>query len=134
MEDKIEAIPEKMESFFGCSGKMVKPSPESVKSIVQKIPKGRLLTLDQLRASLAKAFSVQTACPAGTTKALQILSKENAPVCFWRVIKKKGELINKYPGGVEGHAKLLEREGFDVDFSKKTPFVVGYETKLSKLT
>lgn len=134
MEDKIETIPESMEKFLGCSGKMVKPSPESVKSILQKVRKGTLLTLGQLREGLAKDFSVQTACPASTTKALQFLSNEEVPVCYWRVIKQKGELINKYPGGVEGHAKMLEREGFKVDFSKKAPFVVDYETKLSKLT
>lgn len=134
MEDKIEAIPASMEKFLGCSGKMVKPSPESVRSVVQKVRNGELLTLGQLRESLAKEFSVQTACPASTTKALQVLSNEDSPVCYWRVIKQKGELISKYPGGVEGHAGLLEQEGFKVDFGKKTPVVVGYETKLSKLT
>lgn len=134
MEDKIEVIPKTMEKFFGCSGKMVKPSPETVKSVVRKIRKGKLVTLNQLREKIAKDFSVQTACPASTTKSLQILSKEDDSICYWRVIKQKGELIAQFPNGVKGHAVLLEKEGFEIDLSKKTPVVMGYETKLSKLT
>ena len=108
-QDDIEAIPKTMEKFFGCSGKMVKPSTDTVKAIVKKIRKGKLVTLEQLREKLARDFSVQTACPASTTKALQLLSKEDRPICYWRVIKKKGELITKFPKGVEGHASMLEK-------------------------
>ncbi|VAW74806.1 hypothetical protein MNBD_GAMMA12-3280 [hydrothermal vent metagenome] len=134
MEDRIEVIPKTMEKFFGCSGRMVKPSPETVKSVVTKIRKGKLVTLNQLREKLAKDFSVETACPASTTKALQVLSKEDKPICYWRVIKQKGELISKFPNGVKSHALLLEKEAFDIDLSKKNPVVVGYEAKLSKIT
>jgi len=131
-KDEIETIPKTMEKFFGCSGKMVKPSTDTVKAIVKKIRKGKLATLEQLRGKLASDFGVQTACPASTTKALQVLSKEERPVCYWRVVKKKGELIAKYPNGVEGHASLLQKEGFEIDFSKKNPMVVGYDSKLTK--
>jgi len=132
--DKIESIPKTMEKFLGCSGKMVKPSLSSVKNVVKKIRKGKLVTLEILREKLAADFNVQTACPASTTKILQILSKEEHPICYWRVVKKKGELLSKFPDGVEGHAALLEREGFEIDFSKKNPIVIGYQDKLFKLT
>lgn len=132
-KDRIETIPETMEKFLGCSGKMVKPSTDTVKAIVRKIRKGKLVTLEQLREKLAGEFGVQTACPASTAKALQLLSKEDQPVCYWRVIKKKGELIAKFPKGCEGHAALLQNEGFEIDFGKKNPVVVGYEAKLDKL-
>jgi len=132
-KDDIEIIPKTMKKFFGCSGKMVKPSSDTVKEIVKKIRKGKLVTLEELRDKLAQDFGVQTACPASTTKALQLLSKEDRPVCYWRVIKKKGELISKFPKGVEGHAALLQKDGLEVDFSKKNPVVVGFETKLVKL-
>lgn len=133
MEDKVEPIPRTMEKFFGCSGKMVKPSLSTVKKVVKKVRKGKVITLDQLREKLAKDFGVQAACPASTTKALQILSREEKPICYWRVIKKKGELISKYPNGQKGHAALLETEGFEIDFSKKEPYVVDFEARLSKL-
>ena len=133
-EDKIEVIPKTMEKFFGCSGKMVKPSTDTVKEVVRKIRKGKLATLEQLREKIASDFGVETACPASTTKALQVLSKESRPVCYWRIVKKKGELISKFPEGVEGHASLLEKEGFEIDFGKKNPVVVGYDKKLIKLS
>ena len=63
-EPVIVDIPIKMENFFGCSGKMIKPSADFVKAIVKKVPKGKLITLEQLRKKLASDFSVQTACPA----------------------------------------------------------------------
>ena len=133
MEDKIEAIPKTMEKFLGHSGNMVKPSVETVKTIVKKVRKGKIITLDQLREKMANDFSVQTACPASTTKALQILSKEEKPICYWRVIKKNGELIAKFPKGLEGHAALLESEGFEINYKKRTPTVVDYENKMGKI-
>jgi len=131
-EDIIESIPKTMEKFFGCSGKMVKPSMVTVKAIIKTIRKGKLVTLEQIREKLASDFNVQTTCPASTTKALQLLSKEVKPVCYWRVVKKNGELIAKFPKGIEGHASLLQKEGFAINFNKKTPVVVGFESKLSK--
>lgn len=47
--------------------------------------------------------------------------------------KEKGELIAKFPKGVDGHASLLQDDGFEIDFSKKNPVVVDYEAKLTKL-
>lgn len=132
MEDEIEKIPKSMEKFFSFSGEMVKPSPDAVKAVVRTVRKGKVITLEQLRDKLAKDCGVQTACPASTVKALLFLAKEDASVFYWRVIKKKGELIAKFPNGVNGHAELLERDGFEIDFNKKTPVVVGYETKLGK--
>lgn len=132
MEDIVESIPKTMEKFLGCTGKMVKPSPDTVEALVGNIQKGKLATVSQLRERIAHDFKVETACPAATLKALQLISRREKIECFWRVIKGKGELISKFPGGVEGHAELLESEGHKIDFSKKVPVVIGYESKLSK--
>jgi len=134
LEDKVESIPKTMEKFFGCTGKMVKPSSATVKAVVRKIRKGKVVTLEQLRERLAKDFGVQTACPASTSKALQALSKEDKPVCYWRVVKNSGELIAKFPNGQKGHAELLEKDGLEIDFSKKSFIVLGFESKLGTLT
>jgi alkylated DNA nucleotide flippase Atl1 len=133
LEDIIEAIPKTMEKFFGCSGKMVKPSTATVKALVRKIRKGKVVTLDQLREKLASDFNVQTACPASTTKVLSTLAKEDKPICYWRIVKKKGELIAKFPDGIEGQAALLESEGFEINYKTNPPILLGYETKLGKL-
>lgn len=91
------------------------------------------MTIEHMREKLASGFGVQTACPATTVKSLQLLSKEENPICYWRVVKKNGELIAKFPNGVKGHALLLTKEGIKIDFSKKTPVVVDYKAKLTKL-
>jgi len=132
MEDIIETIPKTMEKFLGCAGQMVKPSPDTVEALVGKVTKGKLATISQLREKIARDFNVDTACPAATLKALHLISKKEQAKCFWRIVKEKGELISKYPNGVEGHAELLQNEGHKIDFSKKVPVVAGYESKLSK--
>lgn len=133
MKDKIEPIPKTMEKFFGCSGALVKPSPESVRAVVGRVAKGKIVTLKQVRARLAEDFQVEAACPASTTKALQTLSQESEPTCYWRVVKNNGELFSQFPGGVEGHAIRLEEEGVKSDFSKKKPVAVDYELRLFDL-
>ena len=130
VEDKVEVIPSTMEKFFGCSGKLVKPSPETVKNIVERIALGNLMTTAQLKEDIALTFSVQTACPVAIMKSLILLSKEDDSVSFWRIIKPKGELINKFLGGVDGHANKLQHEGFIVDFDKKIPVVSDFKSKL----
>lgn len=131
MEDIIEPIPKTMEKFLGCSGQMVKPSVDTVETLIGKIKKGKLVTLSQLREKIARDLKVSTACPAATLKALQLISKKEKAKSFWRIVKEKGELIAKFPNGVEGHAERLQAEGHKIDFSKKVPVVVGYESKLS---
>jgi hypothetical protein len=134
MENKIEDIPKTMEEFFGCSGKMVKPSTETVKALVQLIHKGDLTTIDLIREKIADDFKVKVTCPASISKALKLLSNESNPICYWRILKRKGELISQFPNGLEGHASLLEDEGFEIDKSKKKPVVLSYETNLFNFT
>lgn len=133
-EDIVETIPKSMEKFLGCSGKMVKPSVSSVRNVVKDVKEGRLITLEQLRDKLAKDFKVQTACPAKVAKALEQLSKESNPVCYWCVVKKNGALISKYPNGVDGHAAMLQKENINIDHSKKIPLVIDFYSKLFGLT
>lgn len=132
-KDIIETIPNTMEKFFGCAGEMVKPTTDTVATTVGKIPKGKLVTLEQIRAKIASDFKVETTCPASTMKALHMLSKSEKPICYWRVIKKKGALIAKFPNGTAGHAAMLENEGFEINFSRKNPVVVDYENNLATL-
>ena len=127
MDDEIKPIPKSMEKFFGCARNMVKPSRETVKNVVRKIRKGKLITVDQLRSEIAENCNVQAACPASTLKALEILAAQDKPVCYWRVVKKKGELIVKFPGGFEDHGRRLSDEGWQIDYNKKIPVVIDFE-------
>ena len=49
---------------------------------------------------------------------------------YWRTLKSKGELNEKYPGGVESQAARLEAEGHIIDRRRKTPRVTDYEKAL----
>ena len=51
---------------------------------------------------------------------------------YWRTVKSKGELNEKYPGGLEGQAKKLGAEGHIIipGKGKKPPIVKDYEKKL----
>ena len=37
---------------------------------------------------------------------------------YWRTVKSKGELNEKYPGGVEAQAKHLRAEGHSIEMNK----------------
>jgi len=65
---------------------------------------------------------------------LKSLSKEQRPICYWRVVKKKGVLLTKFPNGVSGHAALLKKEGLEIDMSKKHPSVKNYDENLWDLS
>jgi 6-O-methylguanine DNA methyltransferase, DNA binding domain len=54
---------------------------------------------------------------------------------WWRVLKSDGTLNEKMPGGLKGHQKRLEAEGFRVDKKGKSGLAVAdFETKLAQLT
>ena len=117
---KIVDIPERMKKRFG-EGKMVVPSPMEVKDIMDKVPEGKLITVSEIRKILAKKHNVRTACPLATgifvwlvAIAAEETGGERSSTPYWRTLKAKGVLNNKYPGGVERHKQLLEKEGFKV--------------------
>ncbi|OGL40729.1 MAG: hypothetical protein A3C43_10595 [Candidatus Schekmanbacteria bacterium RIFCSPHIGHO2_02_FULL_38_11] len=55
------------------------------------------------------------------------------PTPYWRTLKSDGVINEKYPGGVEGQKKLLEKEGHKVDQKGKKSVVVDFEKSLVKL-
>jgi alkylated DNA nucleotide flippase Atl1 len=129
--DPIVDIAPQQVRFFGGPGKMVLPSPATLEALIKQIPKGKLLTTDLLRKQLAAQFNVQGACPVTTRKALQVIAhKASTTTPYWRLLKQNGELINYFPGGVQGHAKLLKAEGFAIDAAGKAPKVQNFKVSL----
>ena len=53
---------------------------------------------------------------------------------WWRTLKAKGELNEKYPGGIDAQKLLLEMEGHTVIQKGKRYFVEDYESRLVDLT
>ncbi|HEU4718837.1 MAG TPA: MGMT family protein [Bacteroidia bacterium] len=119
---KIETAHGKFAEKFG-EGKMVIASPKLVDAIIRRIPKGKLATINMIRAELAKEFGVDYACPITTgifawigAHAAEEMKKAGAKKItpWWRVVKEDGGLNPKYPGGEELHAKRLREEGFSI--------------------
>ena len=119
---KVVNVPPKMQARFG-KGKMVVPGPMTVDAIIKKVKKGRLITPRLIRSTLARDFKADTCCPL-TTGIFIRLSAEAAEedleagkksiTPYWRVVTDEGGLIEKFPGGVSGHARILQKEGHDI--------------------
>ncbi len=137
---KIVATPAKMQKAHG-KGTMLIARPRDVDALVRTIRKGRLATVNQLRERLAADQGADTTCPMTTGIFLRIVAevaeedlregkKRVSP--YWRVLRGKGQLNPKYPGGVEAQARRLEAEGHEImaGRGKSPPCVVDYECRL----
>ena len=81
-----------------------------------KVPKGKIITITEIREFLAKKYGAEFTCPmtAGIFLSLAAQAseeREDNKIAFWRTLKKDGELNLKYPGGVKYQKEMLESEG-----------------------
>jgi hypothetical protein len=138
---QVEEITEKMSKRWG-TGTVVIPSPMEVNEIMRKVPEGKLITINEIRAALAKKHKASIGCPITTgifawvaanaaEEQRQRGEKDTTP--YWRTLKTGGVINEKYPGGVEGQKKLLEKEGHEVTQKGKKYTVVDYEKSLAKI-
>ena len=134
---KVVKIPPKM-SRFG-SGTMLIPTPKLVDEMIRKVPKGKLVTVSELRRKLARDFRTDVTCPLTTGIFVRIAAeaaeedrangrKRIAP--YWRVIKDDGSMNPKFPGGTAQQTRYLRAEGFAVANKGKTPRVQDFDGQL----
>lgn len=135
---KISAIDATKSRRWG-EGTFVIPAPREVDGLMRKVPKGKLTTIDAIRAELARTHGTTIACPLTTGIFAWIAAhaadeaesegkKRITP--YWRTLKAKGELNPKYPGGIENLRERLADEGHRVVQRGKRFFVEGYEKAL----
>jgi alkylated DNA nucleotide flippase Atl1 len=120
-------------------GRMVIAAPREVDALMRQVPKGRVVTINELRAALAKKHKADFACPITTgifswiaahaaAEAEAEGKKRIAP--YWRTLKLGGEVNPKYPGGVAALAKRLRAEGHKIVAKGKRTLVADYERKI----
>ena len=126
-EAKVVAIPPKMQKRFG-KGKMLIPRPLDLDALIRKVPRGKVLTLTQLREKLARAAGADVTCPMVAGIHLRIVAEAAAEdfkagksrvTPYWRVVRDDGRLLEKAPGGPSEQARLLKAEGHTIDSSAK---------------
>ena len=135
---KIKTIPKKLHKSWGI-GKFVMPSPLEVNSLMKKVSKGKLTTINQLREILAKKYKTTTSCPIVTgifvwitayaaEEELKEGKKRVTP--YWRTLKSNGIINAKYPGGIVAQKKILKLEGHTILHKGKNYIVENYQNKL----
>jgi len=138
---KVVKINDKMSKRWG-TGTCAIPAPMEVAEIMGKVPRGKLITINEIREFLAKRHGATIGCPITTgifawvaanaaAEAASDGKKDTAP--YWRTLKTGGIINEKYPGGVEAQKKLLENEGHRVIQKGKNCLVIDFEKSLAKL-
>ena len=113
-------------------------APLQYNEIMTKIPGGKLITADRIRAYLAWQSGTDATCPLTAGIFINICANASEErtenkIPWWRTLKAGGELNEKYPGGCEGQKLLLEMDGHTVVQKGKRYFVADYEEKLLEL-
>lgn len=120
-------------------GSLVISTPKEIDGILQRVPKGKVTTITEIRAHLAKKYRTTIACPVTTgifmnisaRAAEEMLAQGKKRVTpYWRTLKAGGELNDKFPGGMTAQRAKLEAEGFEVVARGKRLFVKDYEKRL----
>ena len=138
---KVEPITEKMSKRWG-TGTVVIPAPKEVDEIMKKVPRGKLITINEIREALAAKHNASIGCPLTTGifawVAAHAANEEVATgkediTPYWRTLKSGGVINEKYPGGIENLKPLLESEGHTVVQKGKKYLIKDYEKYLVKI-
>jgi alkylated DNA nucleotide flippase Atl1 len=138
---KVEKITGKMSKRWG-TGTVAIPAPAEVDEIMRRVPEGKLVTINDIRATLAKKHRATIGCPITTgifawvaanaaEEQRQNGKKDITP--YWRTLKTGGVINEKYPGGVNSQRELLKKEGHQVVQKGKKFFVAEYEKYLADI-
>ena len=138
---KVEKITDKMSKRWG-TGTVVIPAPIEVDEMMRKVPAGKLITINEIRAALARKHKATIGCPMTTGIFAWVAAHaaeereqggEKNVTPYWRTLKTGGVLNEKYPGGAEAQKLRLEREGHTVIKKGKNYAVLNYEKALLQI-
>jgi hypothetical protein len=138
---KVARIEGAMSRRWG-SGTVVVPAPREVDAAMRKVPKGRVITINEIRAHLARKHRATIGCPLTTgifawiaAHAAEEAAADGAKriTPYWRTLKSGGELNPKFPGGVAALKRRLEAEGHRVVRKGQRYVVADHEKVLFKL-
>jgi len=131
--EDLSGSPEIMKRMGGA--KMLVASPMQYNEMMAQIPRGKIIIIDRIRAHLALQAGANTTCPltAGIFTNICAHASEECDqdkIPWWRTLKYKGELNEKFP---DGQNLLLVEEGHNIIAKGKRSFVQNYEDNLFAL-
>jgi hypothetical protein len=138
---KVVPITGGMTSRWG-SGTVAIAAPREVDAIMKRVPKGKLITINEIRALVAAKHGATVGCPITTGIFAWIAAHAAAEAAadgetritpYWRTLKSGGELNPKYPGGVAGLKKRLHDEGHRFVSKGRRTLVADYEQRLCRI-
>ena len=106
---------------------------------MQRVPEGKLTTINEIRAALAAKHHATIGCPITTGIFAWIASHaaeeaaaagESGTTPYWRTLKTGGELNPKYPGGIPALRRRLAAEGHKITKRGQRYFIANYEQVL----
>lgn len=99
--------------------KMYFAPPLDFDAIMKRIPFGKVITNGAIRDYLAKQNDGDFTEPISAGAFISIAAwaseqRDTDLTPYWRTLKAKGEINQKYPGGIEAQIEKLEAEGHTI--------------------
>jgi len=124
------------------TGTFVIPAPMEVAELMDRVPPGKLTTIDELRKVLARRHRATIACPITTGIFAWIAAnaaaeaeaqgkKRTTP--YWRTLRTGGQINPKYPGGIPFLKRKLAAERHSVVQRGSRFFVDRFQEHLASL-
>ncbi len=139
---KFQIITDKksIEKYGG--NRMYFAPPAEYDRVMRLVPFGKLLTVGEIRDYFARESGADFTEPITAGIFVSIAAwasdqRETDKTPYWRILKAKGELNPKYPGGVMAQKEMLEKEGHTVVQRGRTNiryYVKDYEKVLVELS
>ena len=99
--------------------KMFFAPPTYYDELIKRVPKGKLITIGQMRDYLAKQNHADFTDPMTAGIFVNIVAwasyqRDTDITPYWRTLKSDGELNVKYPEAIDLQRRLLEEEGHTI--------------------
>ena len=136
---KVVPIGGKMRTTWG-AGTVAIAAPRQVDAIMKRVPRGKLITINEIREKIARDAGATIGCPITTgifawiaahaaEESAAAGAKKITP--YWRTLKSGGQINPKYPGGLSAMKNRLKSEGHHVVNKGKRMFVANFERSLA---
>lgn len=116
---RIQTVTDKATIRTYGGSRMLLAPPLAYDALMRRVPAGKLTTVGELRAHLARESGADFTDPMTAGIFVSIAAwashqRSEDKIPYWRTLKTGGELNPKYPGGVEAQRARLEAEGHTV--------------------